>query len=291
MELLLRSQTEMLADLQALMRDNGAVRWTAAEVYGAINRALGDWQGRVSLPALYAPASLAWSLTQYEYDLPSYINENRIQPQYLAPIYQPGVILPTNATTWLDLMGWTVEPTATGGRKLRFAQPPTNTAGRIIHWLTPTKIPTTVPTLSSSCAAGATSAVIGSVVDCDNVGWVKIDQECIGYSGVTRTASQTTLTNLVRAQCDTADVLHNSAAGVAFCVGYPRADVLGQLYDRAMAWMHTMFFQVAAPQERDVHGQMIRLFGQRADDFWRKWQPGRAPRMVLHSRAVMREVD
>ena len=41
MELLLRSQTEMLADLQALMRDNGAVRWTAAEVYGAINRALG----------------------------------------------------------------------------------------------------------------------------------------------------------------------------------------------------------------------------------------------------------
>ena len=80
-------------------------------------------------------------------------------------------------------------------------------------------------------------------MDCDNVGWVKIDQECIGYSGVTGTAGQTTLTNLVRAQCDTADVLHNSAAGVAFCVGYPRADVLGRLYDRAMAWMHTMFSQ------------------------------------------------
>lgn len=290
MELLLRSQTEMLADLQALMRDNGAVRWTAAEVYGAFNRALGDWQGRVSLPALYAPASLAWSLTQYEYDLPSYINENRIQPQYLAPIYQPGVILPTNATTWLDLMGWTVEPTATGGRKLRFAQPPTNTAGRIIHWLTPTKIPTTEPTLGSSLAAGATSAVLGSVVDCDNVGWVKIDKECIGYSGMTRTASQTTLLNLVRGQSDTTDVLHNSGTNVTFCVGYPRADVLNQLYDRSMAWLHTMFMGNAAPQERDVHGQMIRLFNQRADDFWRKWQPQRAPRMVLSWRSVPREV-
>lgn len=288
MDLLLRSQSEILADVQALLRDGGSARWTAAEVYGGINRALGDWAGRVSVPALYAPASLKWSTTQYEYDLPSYIDEDAIQPQYQAPMYEPGTVLPTNATTWVDLYGWSVEPTAAGGRKLRFAQMPTNTAGRIIYWVTPTKVPTTVPTLSSSLAAGATSAVMGSVVDCDNVGWVKIDSECIGYSGVTRTATQTTLLNLVRGQSDTTDVLHNSAANVAFCVGYPRADLLNQLYDRTMARLHTMFMGNAAPQERDVHGQMIRLFNQRADEFWRKWQPRRAPRMVIGYRAIPR---
>ena len=102
---------------------------------------IGRWGlgGRVSVPALYAPASLKWSTTQYEYDLPSYIDEDAIQPQYQAPMLSRGrSYQQTRRRGWICMGGvWSLLRRA--GGKLRFAQMPTNTAGRIIYWVTPTK--------------------------------------------------------------------------------------------------------------------------------------------------------
>ena len=48
-----RAQNEILADTQAERRDTAADRWTTTEVYRCLNRALDEWDGRVSVPMLY----------------------------------------------------------------------------------------------------------------------------------------------------------------------------------------------------------------------------------------------
>lgn len=110
------------------------------------------------------------------------------------------------------------------------------------------------------------------------MGWVKVGAEWIGYRGVTVGASTTTLANLVRGLSDTTAATHDEAAAVAWGVGAPNWALFQQLLDQASAYAHEYNLTDGSPKERDLHERMLSYYQGRADMFWRKHTPSRAPR-------------
>lgn len=273
----LRSQTELLADIEAILRDTSNLRWSDAEIYRALNRGLIDFSERVKMPMLYTLPN-GWDSTTYEYELPAYI-QGPIRPQVrfdTQPSYGGG-------NTWTDIRSFEVEPNEDGGRTLRvrlFPEDPSLTSeGRIIWYASNSTFPITPPTLSSSMTSSDTSATVNAAVDITPAGWVKIESEWIAYAGLTRAASTTVLLNLVRAQEYTAAASHNSAVSVYFGVCVPQPWLFQHLINHALMYLHNMFLTDGAPKERDMHERMLLRYQDQVDRGWRRFTP-RAPRMV-----------
>lgn len=286
MNLYLRTYTQVLADVRSRMRDTSASnkRWSDAEILNAINDSLRSWHGRVSIPALYKPVNFRWSSNVYEYDLPVWMGEGDIVPQMerIVDIEFVGS-LAHGAETWVDLPGWTVEPSSTGGRKLRFSQPPPDAVARILYWFQPGQIAAN-EILSGAIDSASTSLSGTSTVDMvGQSGYIKIEQEYLQYSGVVTASGSFTLSNLVHSLLDSSGTSHTNPAAIEFCVAVPKEDLWGQLYDQVAMHLHRLFFANASPQERDMHGQMISLYENRIRDFWRRWIPVRPSRFVVNS--------
>lgn len=273
----LRAQNQLLADIEALLRDSANARWTDAEIYRALNRAVQEWSSRVSIPLVYVLTD-GWDSSTYEYTLPAYIRQP-IQPQVrfdTQPDYGGG-------NTWADLRSFTVEPSTTGDLVLRiriFPYDPTLTSeGRIIWYASNSHFPLTVPTLSSGIDTDDTSCVLDAALDIADTGWVKIEAEWICYAGVTRGATTTTLLNLQRAQEDTTAASHNSSTSVYFGVCSPNMALWQLLTNQTMAFLHEMFLTNAAPTERDMHERMMMYYDGKVAQGWRRFTP-RAAKMV-----------
>lgn len=288
MDIILRTQTEVLDDIKNRVRDTNNDRWTSLEKSIALNDALLTWHGRVSIPHIYT-ISGGWVAGTYEYDLPDYIDANAMQPQMknLVPWGYYGIRVDVEESeTWIDITGWTVEPTATNTRKLRFDISPYSVDARIIWWGRQGPLPSTIPTLSSDMTASDTTLTIGSTPTIHDYGWVKIDSEWIQYAGVTRGTSTTTLNNLVRAQNNTTAATHSNGANVTWGVAAHRQDLLQQLYDQARAYLHEMYLATAGEQERDLHERMVSYYQQKSDLYWRRYVPVKMPRIVIDRRMV-----
>lgn len=283
MELYLKAQNTILADLRARVRDGSSERWTDAECYGAINDALLSWQDRVRVPHVYT-VSGGWVAGTYEYVLPDWIRSNAIQPQFKAPTtYETfSMLLRLSAETWQDIPGWRIEPNASNQRVLQFTVSPYSTEGRIIWWGSNMPVPATVPTTSGSTAADATSIVLGSVADCHEYGWVKIGNEWIQYAGVTRGATTTTLTNCVRGQPQGADAgVINTGTSVYFGVAMPKLELYRVLLDQAIVHLHELYLGNAASKENQLHQEMVGFYGGRVANFWKNWSDTRTIRQTI----------
>jgi hypothetical protein len=286
MELYLRDQTTILADIKARMRDAASARWGELEMYRAVNDALETWHGRVSVPNIYTIVG-GWVAATNEYTLPAYINAATVIPQMkrTVPYSWWGQIAIDDSQTWTDIPGWTIEPDASGGRVLRFDVPPYSTEGRVLWFGVNGPVPTTVPTTSGSTSSSATTMVLGSVVECLDHGLAKVKSEWMQYSGVTRTTSTTTLSGLVRAYPGgIAAAIHATASSVSWGVAMPRLELYRTLLDQVLMFLHELYLADAAPRETQVHQQMVSFYAARIDKFWRYWIPQRRPRMVLDRR-------
>lgn len=280
MPLFLRNQLDLLTAVEAHMRDPENYRWQEHEIYNALNDGLRNWYGRVSVPAVYVP-STNWPSTVSVIDLPDGIDAESavIQLRYL-PIENA-----TDPDYWYDAAGWRVEPSEAFGGQLRvFFRP--ETEYRLLYWIVNGPMPTTVPTLDAELSDTATSLTLTTTADVGENGFVQIDNEWMHYRGIARGANTLTLQNMRRGLLSSVAATHATETPVYWCVAVTRQDLYNQLLDQARASLHELTLIAAAPQSRDVHERMVSYYQARADAFWRRHWPQRAPRWKVEMPAV-----
>lgn len=273
MEVFLKAQNQILADLRARVRDNNSDRWTDAEMYGAINDALLSWQDRVRIPHIYT-ISGGWVSGTLEYTLPDWIRSNSIQPQMKSPTQFDSLSsayrLSTN--TWQDIPSWRIEPNATNGRVLKFNVSPYSTEGRIIWWGSSMPLPIVVPTLGATIAADDDALSLDSAADCPEYGWVKLAAEWIQYAGVDRNSISVGVNNLVRGLSQGAEAYsHDSGTSVYFGVAMPKNELYRVLIDQSIVHLNELFLGNASSKEKQTHQELIGFYEGRVKEFWRNW--------------------
>lgn len=285
----IRTQAELYTHIKNIMRDTANNRWTAPEVYLAINQSLDSWSRRVKVPFVYDIPG-GWISNQYAYDLPSWMRGTMdVQQKRYTGISVGGinVDLSSGATTWIDVPAWKTEPTTNGGQVLRIGVLPYNVEGRILWWAPNGHVPLSVPNLNAAIVdAAATTLTITGVPYIGKAGYVYIDQEWIAYNGFTRTASTTTLLNLRRGQNGTEAATHLINAPTYWGVAVHREDLFNQLAYQARALLYSLFLTDAAPREIDHHTFQMRYWQQMADEFWKHYAPARSPKFRLSREGI-----
>jgi hypothetical protein len=61
-------------------------------------------------------------------------------------------------------------------------------------------------------------------------------------------------------------------------VAAPNQQLFMQVSDQACAFVHELYLSDGSAQERAQHERMVGYFQNRADQYWRKHTPVRAPR-------------
>jgi hypothetical protein len=151
-------------------------------------------------------------------------------------------------------------------------------------------VPTVVPVLSAGISDTDTSLTLTTKPTVGRVGYVKVEAEWMQYAGYTEEATTLTLTNLVRGVAGSAAASHSGGVAVGWGVAMDKGGLSTQLLDQARA--HLMEFWLSNPSSREVaHYEKQMVFYQnRADTFWRKYVPSRAPKLKL-SRASLGPMD
>jgi hypothetical protein len=272
----LRTQADLIAAIQRRLRDTGQARWQEGELKDALNRALESWHGRVSAFAMYELAD-GWPNDAYEITLPNWLPED-VQPQAKWPV---DPMLPNDETlsTWKDINSYAVEPATDGTRTLRLNMVPYNGQVRLKFPVRNGVAPTLAIELDGAITATDTTLHVSEPLpEAERTGWIKVDAEWIQYAGVAVAASTTTLSNLLRGQHDTTAAIHADEAAVQWGIVAPNMALFQQLSDQACAYVHELNLTDGSPKERDLHERMLSYFQGRADMFWRRHAPSRAPR-------------
>lgn len=284
----LRSQSDLLTEVKAKTRLGSTGRWTDAEYYIALNEVLMTWNEHVRIQRLHSLAD-AWVASDFDYALPSYIRPP-IQPQVkrLIPYYDDDA--PQAQThTWQDIVGWELESDGSGGQVLRLTSAPRTLEARVLFYAPNSRVPTAspLPTTSGSTAADATSLVLGSAVDIDDTGYVKVGAEWMSYAGVTRAASTTTLNNLVRGLYGTTASVHDTSSTVNWGVAMDDLRLNALLFDQWRAILNAYFLTDGGVHETGRYEKMMGYYKQLADAFWPTYKSRRpSPKLRLSRRAM-----
>jgi hypothetical protein len=291
MNLYLYTQSEILAVVRGLLMETTADRWTDANIYMAMSAAIQQWQGRVRIPYVY-PVPGGWVAGTYDYALPTYIEPKTIQPQAKRLLYEWVDTLSAGDETWADIQAYDVEPSSTGFvLRLSYSQTRNDivgasTEGRIIHWAAPGPVPTTPPTLSAGIDANDTSLTIASKPSIGRVGYTKIGDEWLQYSGYTEGDTTLTLTNLVRGLNGTTAASHSLGDSVTWGVAIPDMSLLPLLYNSIRMWLMQMYISNPSSREAGQYEKQLGLYQTEVDKFWRGWRPSRPMRMRLSRQAI-----
>lgn len=281
----IRTQKQILDDLEALIRDTANGRFTELEIYLAVNQGLTRWADKVKVLYLYnLPGSYAAGTK--EYTLPAYIRPPIFPEVHLpSPYYEHAI--ESYSYEWRDLVGWDMQPNGAGANVLTVYNPRSE-AGRVWFYAPNSRVPTTnpLPTTSGSTSDTATSMTLGSAVDIDDVGTVKVGAEYLSYAGVTRNAATTVLNNLVRGLYGSSPATHDSASTVTWCVAADRLSLYDQLHNQARAVLAAMPQFNASTHERAIYQQLLQYFQQQADAYWQTYSQPRRQAPVRLNRAT-----
>lgn len=282
----LRTQSELLTELGVKMRDTGHTRWTSAEKYAALNEVLMTWHEMVRFPHIYT-ISGGWVASTYDYALPAYVRPP-VHPQLLRRLPYDEFFVESTTSSWQDIPGWEVEPDGSGASVLRLYAPPRTLEGRVLFYAPNSRVPTgTLPTTSGSTAADATTMLLGSAIDVDDTGYVKVNAEYMMYAGVTRAAAATTLLNLVRALNGSSAAIQATASTVTWCVAMDTLSLDSLLFNQWMSYMHAYFLQDGGVHERANHEKSMGWYQQMADAFWPSYRPIRKSSGLTLSRRAL----
>lgn len=269
----LRSQSDLLAELNVAVRDGSNARWSIAEKYAALNQVLASWAEYVKLPHIYTVAD-GWQLNTNEYALPSYMRPP-FYPELLRRVPYDRYITETLTSTWQPVPSWEVVPNGNGGQVLRFYSSPRTMEGRVGYYAPNSRVPTTIPTTSGSTSDTATTMTIGSAIDIDDVGYIKVGAEWMSYQGVTRAAGTTVLNNLTRALYGTTAATHNTSSNVTWGVAMDDMRLHQLLLDMWKSRLHAYFIQDGGIHERGYHQQAMGYYDSKEATFWSTYHPRR----------------
>jgi len=262
-----RSQTQLLADLEAQLRDTGNAKWTDEELYRAINRGIRGWDSRVSFPAFY---TFTTSSDVVEYSLPFYMNTPLVIQE-----------LPTNANGWINLMAWQMYPSAMGST-IRLRSPRDGQV-RVIYRAHngPVPLVTATTTLVSDLPADHDVFTVinnNAKYPVGRSGYVLIGDEWIQYSGSTYANSDTNIHNLERGVLTVTGhggdaALHTASSVVYWGVAAPEERLFDQLLNQAAAQAHSFMMTNSPARETEHHQWAMRWHQQMADEFWQTYTP------------------
>lgn len=228
-----------------------------------------------------------WVLGTSDYNLPAYIRGD-IQPQQKR--YTNSLVdEENNYQQWVDVLAFHTWPNADGGLTLHWDTAPDTGDGRIVWWGRNGRLPVSVPILTADIDTDDTSCIISTAEDLPEAGYIRIDNEYIGYAGVTDTAfDQKVLTNLQRNVRNGTLVTgsHVTNDPVEFCVAVHRDDLFMQLYDATQSRLHELFLIAAAESERAHHERMAMWYDDKATNFWRGYVPNKPWRLKLDRRTT-----
>jgi hypothetical protein len=226
----------------------------------------------------------------YEYTLPWYIRQPMDVQQKITVLFNtaglPVQFTDSTSLTWADVPAWELEPDGSGGQKLRLGINAWANEARVIWWAENSRLPQSVPTLSAGIGTTDTSLTIASKPTIGPAGFVKVDDEWIGYAGYTVSTSTTTLTNLDRGLNGTAAASHSLGASVPWGVAAMREDLFYQLANQVYANLHNLFLTNSAPQETQNHIFQVRFYQQMADEYWARFVPTRHPKVRLSRKGI-----
>lgn len=270
----LRTQTELLSEAKIKTRLKNTARWSDDEYYTALNECLMTWGEAVRFPSIY-PITNGWIARDYDYELPSYVREP-IFPQLFRNVPFLEYAIESATSSWIDIAGFEVEPSGTGGLILRLYGPPRNKDARILFYTPNSRVPLTIPTLNAGIDSDDTSLVLGSAVDVDDTGFIKIGSaEYAAYTGVTRAAATTTLLNLQRGLNGMIPASHLSGVQVQWCVGADDMRLWKLLFDQWRSYMNAYFIQDGGVHETERHEKSMGYYDQQALNFWPTYKPQR----------------
>jgi hypothetical protein len=269
----LRTQAELLTEVSVLLRDAGHTRWTSAEKYNALNSVLYTWADHVKFPFIYTLTD-GWQAATYSYALPDYVRPP-LFPQLKRHIPYEEMLIESSTFTWQDVPGWELETDGSGGQVIKLHAPPRTLDARVLFYAPNSRVPLTLPVTSGSTAADATTVLLSTVVDVDDVGFVKIDSEWLSYAGITRGTATTTLNNVVHALNGTAAAVHNTGATVTWGVGMDTLSLQTLLFDGWRAILHAFFLQDGGTHETERHEKALGLYEQKMLNFWQTYKPVR----------------
>lgn len=296
--LILKSQDALLAEIEEEVGSSAAGGlWTAANIYRAINRAAQSWAGKVVLPRIYEfPTGFDGSA--WRYAVPDYIRGDidvEIRVAFntgLSGLVSDGG---SDVMTWTTVFAGRLEPEDAGGENAVFAfhTMPYAQDGRILWWVENGPIPTTatdLPALSGGITSTATTLTVDQAITIADNGWVKVDGEYIGYAGVTRGVSTTTLNNLERGLFQSTAVVHDAADIVYWCIGVDDNKLWNQLTAQALCYLHEMRLHRGGMQDRRQHQEMVNYLQERANRFWTidGYVTQRKPRLEMSQQALGR---
>jgi hypothetical protein len=269
----LRTQAELLTEVSVLLRDAGHTRWTSAEKYNALNSVLYTWADHVKFPFIYTLTD-GWQAATYSYALPDYVRPP-LFPQLKRHIPYEEMLIESSTFTWQDVPGWELETDGSGGQVIKLHAPPRTLDARVLFYAPNSRVPLTLPVTSGSTAADATTVLLSTVVDVDDVGFVKIDSEWLSYAGITRGTATTTLNNVVHALNGTTAAVHNTGATVTWGVGMDTLSLQTLLFDGWRAILHAFFLQDGGTHETERHEKALGLYEQKMLNFWQTYKPVR----------------
>lgn len=284
---ILRPASELLSRIKTSMRDSANDRWSDAEIYNSINRAIDFWNGRVYIPMLYTMTE-AFAYDQNEYSLPNYIKPPLVPQRKVERYFWQDFDTSEGEYGWTDIHGWKLYPDGSGGQHLyvevledRF----TIDTGRILWWAEQGHVPESAVTLQAGINSTDTSLTIASVLDVGETGFVKINGEVFQYSGIDQDASTTTLTDLLRGIDGTTAATHSTSDPITWMIAYPDMGLVSVLQAQAQAYMQHFYMTDSSARETTHHQWMMRWEQQQVDTFWAGWIPNRPPAMNLSREA------
>lgn len=279
--LLLRSQDEILAEIKAEVGDPaGGGLWGNDKIYRAMNRAIARWAGKVVYPRIYNFSS-GFTDGTYGYALPRYVRGAVDVEIKTSAFGNLNNLIGDNiftGVTWAYIPATEVTPTGTGeAAELRFQAPPYTQSGRIRYWVENGRMPyaTTQTKINGGISASATSVIVdistGTLTMLGDIGWVRIGNEYIGYTDMTRTSTTTvTLLNLDRGLFGSAAATHADNDDIFWCVMADDDRLWEHLMMQSIALMHESLLHRATLQDRANHEKMVNYLQMESDRFWNK---------------------
>lgn len=284
----LRTQAELLTEVKVKTRLGSPAKWSDTEYYTALNEIIMSWADKVQLPHVYT-ISDGFLAGEFEYDLPSYIRPP-IFPELLRRLPYRDFLVESTTTRWQEVTGFDVSPNSSGGLTLRLYAPPRAGEAQIVWYAPNSRVPLDLAAcdLFSGVSTSATTLTIDAVVDVDDVGYVKINTEWIGYAGVTRGSATTTLNNLVRGVNGTTAATHQTNDDVFWGVGFDDVRLMKLLHDQWRAYMAAYFLQDGSVHETERYEKQMGFYEQAAVNFWPTYKPHRRTyNMTLGSKALV----
>jgi hypothetical protein len=251
MNLYIRTQSDILSDIEDDVRDDANKRWKKTEIYRALNRSI----RRMGTPYLPVAASVTFSSSNTA-NLPAGVR-GPLTVEYSD----------NNDDLWYPVGMYDIAHDADNNLVLSLPHVPGYSVR--VRWhaeQTPVPAVSTLPGLTSGIGSSNTSLTVSSSVSVAPVGFVKINDEWIQYTGMSSSGSQTLLTGLDRGVHGTTAASHTASDTIEWGVVAVTQATYEYLRMQTLAYLFGQLIAPVRSAESDNYQWLMQWYQAQADE-------------------------